>query len=155
MDITAKILSILNQNKINFDEIHHGMAQTCEESARQRGADITIGGKTILFKDKRDFRLFTLSAAREVDSTKVRKILKSQRLRFATSEELMELCFVEKGALPPLGKQLYPFEHYLDKSILENEKIAFNAGILTKSIIMSVEDYIKLTNPIICEFSKI
>jgi Ala-tRNA(Pro) deacylase len=154
MDITQKIISILTENQIQFDEIDHGIAQTCEESARARGADIRIGGKTILFKDKRDFRLFTLSASLEVDSNRVRKILKSQRLRFATNEELQELCSVERGALPPLGKELYPFDHYLDKSIISNDKIAFNAGILTKSIIMSVEDYIRLTNPIICEFSK-
>ncbi|OIQ16184.1 MAG: hypothetical protein BM556_16120 [Bacteriovorax sp. MedPE-SWde] len=154
MDITVKIIDILTKNGISYEEVDHGVAQTCEESALARGEDISIGGKTILFKDKRDFRLFTLKASQEVDSNKVRKILKSQRLRFATSVELSELCHVEKGALPPLGKELYPFEHYLDKSILENERIAFNAGILTKSIIMSMKDYIGLTNPIICEFAK-
>ncbi len=43
---------------------------------------------------------------------------------------------------------------YLDESILKNDKIAFNAGMVTKSFIMTVKDYLKLIDPIICSFAK-
>jgi len=43
---------------------------------------------------------------------------------------------------------------YLDESILKNDKIAFNAGLATKSFIMTVKDYLKLIDPIICSFAK-
>ncbi len=153
-ELTAKIRQYLLENKVFFEERDHAPAQTCQESAQQRGEPIEIGGKTLLFKDKKDFRLLTLSAAKQVDSNKVRKILSSQRLRFATTEELWELTGVEKGALPPFGRPILPFDFYADRSLLENERIAFNAGILTKSFILQTKDWLKITNPIIGEFAK-
>jgi Ala-tRNA(Pro) deacylase len=152
--LTKKIRILLEENGISFREVDHEPSPTCEISAQQRGEDIKIGGKAVLFKDKKDFRLFVLSAALQVDSNKVRKILRSQKLRFATEEELMTLVGVEKGALPPFGRDILPFDLYLDKSILANEKIAFNAGILTKSFILAVDDYLKVIDPVICEFSR-
>jgi len=152
--LTEKLTKLLHDKGIEFEERDHPPGETCEAAADARGEDLKIGGKTLLFKDKRGFYLFVLSAAKKVDNNKIRKILKSQKLRFATTVELKELAGVEKGALPPIGRDLLPFDLYLDKSILENEKIAFNAGILTKSFILKLEDYLKLVDPIICEFSK-
>lgn len=154
MNITDKIRKLLIANNVTFEEIDHLPSKTCQQSAKARGRDIKIGGKTILFKDKKDYRLFVISAALQVDSNKVRKILKSQRLRFATAQELKELAGVEKGALPPFGRDILPYDLYVDKSITENQEIAFNAGLLTKSFILKVKDYLKLTNPTICSFAK-
>jgi Ala-tRNA(Pro) deacylase len=154
MSITEKLRQLLETNNISFTEVDHDPAPTCEASAKARGEEIKIGGKTILFKDNKDFRLFVLSAEKQVDSNRVRKILKSQRLRFATNEELKSLCDVEKGALPPFGKDFYPYDLFLDESVLKNEKIAFNAGVLTKSFVLKTDDYLKLINPIICSFAK-
>ena len=152
-DITKRIRELLMENDIPFQEIDHEPAITCEQSAKARGCDRKIGGKSILFKDKQDYRLFVMSAALQVDSKKVRKILKSGWLRFATKEELWEIAGVEKGALPPFGRDILPVDLYLDKSILKNEEIAFNAGMATKSFIMKVADYLKLTDPIIYSFT--
>lgn len=154
MNITEKIQTLLQTHKIDFKEIDHSETRTCEESAEARGEDIKYGGKTILFKDKKDYRLFVISAALQIDNNKVRKILQSQRLRFATKEELWDLAGVESGALPPFGRDILPYDLYLDESILENEIICFNAGLLTKSIIMKTEDYLKLNNYQVCQFSK-
>ena len=45
-------------------------------------------------------------------------------------------------------------ELFVDTSITRNEKIAFNAGSLTDSIIMSVQDYLMVANATILTFSK-
>ena len=97
-DITKQIRTLLNENSIEFEEIDHEPAMTCEQSAKARGCSQEIGGKSILFKDKSDFRLFVMSAALQVDSKKVRKILKSGWLRFATTEELWE-TYPSSGSL--------------------------------------------------------
>jgi Ala-tRNA(Pro) deacylase len=154
MNLTEKILDYLESNNISFKEVDHDIAPTCEDSARLRGEDIRIGGKTLLFKDKKSFKLFVISAALKVDSNKVRKILSSSKLRFATNDELKELCGVEKGALPPFGRPLQDFDLYVDESIKANDLIAFNAGLLTKSIIFKTTDYLKLIDPIFCNFSR-
>ena len=151
--ITKQIRKLLAINKIDFQEIDHEPATTCEQSARVRGCDQKIGGKSILFKDKSDYRIFVMSAALQIDSKKVRKILKSGWLRFATNEELWEKAGVEKGALPPFGRGILPIDLYLDKSILKNEEIAFNAGTHTELIQMAYKDFEQLVKPKVLKFS--
>ncbi|MCR9204424.1 MAG: hypothetical protein NXH75_07600 [Halobacteriovoraceae bacterium] len=139
--IHQKIVSFLNEYDILYSSLTHDPTPTCEESAAARGEDIKIGGKTLLLKDRNDFRLFVLSAAKSFDSQKARKLLRSPKLRFASKDELKDLVGVDSGALPPFGRPLIPFDLYIDPSILDNDKIAFNAGLLTCSFIMNTQDW--------------
>jgi len=66
---------------------------------------------------------------------------------------LLELTGLPPGAVPPFGQPILPFELYVDESIRENAVIAFNAGELTTSLILSVEDYLRLAQPTIFRFS--
>ncbi len=58
------------------------------------------------------------------------------------------------GAVPPFGRPVLSFELFVDGSILENERIAFNAGALTTSIIMNVTDYVRVAQPTVFNFSR-
>ena len=153
-ELNQKIRVLLQEKGVPYREVEHAPSSDCQTSAASRGEDLKIGGKTILFKGKRGFSLFVLSAELSVDSNQVRKILKSQKLRFATEKELMEEVGVLKGALPPFGRDILPYDLYVDESILENEYIAFNAAFLTQSFILKVSDYLKVVSPQICSFSK-
>lgn len=113
------------------------------------------GAKSILFKDKKDFRIFTIRAGSAIDNKKVRKILNSQKLRFAKEEELLEAAGVVSGALPPFGRPFIEVDHYLDAEVLKGEYIAFNAAIIGHRIRLRVSDYLKLVNPTICDFQKV
>ncbi len=155
MDLTEKIRSLLEDNRIDYEERLHASVRTCEESARARGEEKKIGGKTLMLKDKKGmYHLFVLSAALNADSNKIRKILKSQKLRFATDDELKEIAGVEKGALPPFGRDILPFDLYVDESILENDRIAFNPGVTTLSFIMDVTDWLRIAGPTVCSFAR-
>ena len=109
-------------------------------------------GKSLLFKDKNDFRIFTLPTNKSVDNKKIRHILKSQKLRFATEFELLETAGVVSGALPPFGRPLLDIDHYLDKTILKNEYIVFNAGRLDLRIKVKLTDYLSMVNTTLCDF---
>ena len=155
MNLKAKIIAHLAEHSLPYEYLEHAPTPTCELSAQARGLDQRFGGKTLLLKDKHGFKLFTLSAAREADSKKIRHILASQKLRFASEDELLQLVGVSKGALPPFGRPILDFPHYLDESIYQNELIAFNPGVLEASIIMKRADYLLLTpHSIRCEFSQ-
>jgi prolyl-tRNA editing enzyme YbaK/EbsC (Cys-tRNA(Pro) deacylase) len=149
----ARIKGYLRENSIHFKEIHHEPTRTSAESAMARGEDISIGGKAILLKTGDSFQLFVLSASRKVDSSKVKRYFKEKRLRFATPEELFELTGLVPGSVPPFGKPITELELYVDRSIVENDRIAFNAGTLTDSIVMDVEDYLRLATPVVFDFS--
>ena len=154
MTTHQRILEFLNHSNINYQEYSHPPSATCELAAQNRGIDLRVGGKTLLMKAKNTFHLFVISGALKADNNKIRKILNTSKLRFATDQELMDHCGVVSGALPPFGKDFYPYDLYVDESIVENKLIAFNSGILEHSIVMDVKDYLDLMDPTICQFRK-
>jgi Ala-tRNA(Pro) deacylase len=154
MNTYEKIVSYLRNNEITFKSVHHIETYTSEESAKARGEDISVGGKAILMKIEDEFVLLVISASRRIDTKKIKKYFNAKSTRFATVDELKYLTGLVPGSLPPFGNPILSFKLYIDKSIAANDKIAFNAGSLTDSIIMSVNDYVKIANPTIFDFSK-
>ncbi|HVP10462.1 MAG TPA: YbaK/EbsC family protein [Phycisphaerae bacterium] len=145
--IYESIRTLLNQHNVAFREVHHEPTYTSQQSARARGEDVRIGGKALLVRTGEVFRLFVMSAALRLDNAAMRQRFGTRRARFATAEELMQLTGLVSGSVPPFGPPILPFELYVDESILANDRIAFNAGSLTDSIIMSVADYLRIAQP--------
>jgi len=143
----------LTHEGVSFREVHHEPTRTSEDSARARGEDLRVGGKALLIKVDDVFRLFVLSADRKLDSAAVKRYLSARKMRFATGEELLELTGLAPGSVPPFGRPLLPFPLYVDPSVFENERIAFNAGSLTDSIVMQAGDYRRLAAPEVFEFA--
>ena len=149
-----KIKEWLVSQSVEFTEVHHKPTRTSEEAAKVRGVDLSIGGKALVLKIDDSFKLFVLSASKKLDSGALKKYFGAKKLRFADKDELMEITGLVPGSIPPFGKSLVNLELFVDNSIVNNEQIAFNAGSLTDSIIMSVQDYLKVANPTIIDFSK-
>ena len=126
----------LSSQSIRFKEVHHGPVETSEEAAKARGEDLSIGGKALVLKIDDSFKLCVLSAAKKLDSGALKKHFGAKKLRFADRDELKDLTGLVPGSVPPFGKPLIDLALFLDQSILQNQKIAFNAGSLNDSIIM-------------------
>src|SRR5882757_10670794 len=139
--VLQQIREWLVREGVRFREVHHEPTRTSEESALARGEDLRIGGKALLIKVDETFRLFILSADRKLDSAAIKRHFDSRKTRFATPEELLELTGLVPGSVPPFGEPILPFPLYADPSVFENERIAFNAGSLTDSMIMPIADY--------------
>src|SRR5580693_2745780 len=145
--VLEKIRNWLTAEGVPFREVHHEPTRTSEDSARARGEELRVGGKALLIKVDEVFRLFILSADRKLDSAAIKKYFSAKKTRFATPEELQQLTGLVPGSVPPFGAPILPFPLYVDPSVFENEKIAFNAGSLTQSIVMATEDYRRLATP--------
>ena len=152
--ILAAIAGRLDRAAVQYRQLHHEATRTSEDSARVRGEDLATGGKALLLKVGAEFRLFVFSAARKLDSGAVKRHFKVRKLRFATPEELDELTGLAPGSVPPFGEPILPFSLFVDTSITDNERIAFNAGSLTDSIIMAVEDYLRVATPEVFTFAR-
>ena len=100
------------------------------------------------------YKLFVLSAALRIDSQKLKNHFSAKKLRFASAEELMSVTGLIPGSVPPFGKPILDLDLYVDTSIVRNGVIAFNAGSLTDSIVMSTEDYLTVARPTILDFSQ-
>jgi prolyl-tRNA editing enzyme YbaK/EbsC (Cys-tRNA(Pro) deacylase) len=146
--VLEQIRRLLRDAQIPFREVHHLPTYTSEESARARGEELRNGGKALLIKTDDVFRLFVLPADCRADSGVIRRELGAHRTRFASREELLELTGLVPGSVPPFGPPVLPFELNVDEQIRENERIAFNAGSLTDSIVMNVADYFRVARPV-------
>lgn len=145
---------MLHASGVEFREVHHEPTRTSEDSARARNEELRTGGKALLLKVDNVFRLFVLSADRKLDSSAVKLHFNAKKSRFASQEELFELTGLVPGSVPPFGEPILPFPLYVDVSVFENQKIAFNAGSLTDSVILSVADYKLLANFETFQFSE-
>jgi len=151
-NILQKIHDWLTAEGVTFRAVSHEPCTTSEQSAQARNEPIEIGGKALLLKVWDEFKLFVLSAALRLDSGAVRKHFGVKGVRFASREELMELTGLVPGSVPPFGRPILPFDLFIDESIAGNDRIAFNAGSLTDSIVMTVADYLRLANPTVLRF---
>jgi prolyl-tRNA editing enzyme YbaK/EbsC (Cys-tRNA(Pro) deacylase) len=71
-------------------------------------------------------------------------------LRFATADELKAATGLVPGSVPPFGRPILPFDLYLDSALTSNDRIAFNAGSLTDSMIVPMVDYLRVAQPADC-----
>jgi Ala-tRNA(Pro) deacylase len=160
---TKKIISLLDNNSINYQLISHQACRTSEESAKARadgGGEWVVGAKAILMKVDRkemgaEFYVFVLPSDRQINSKTLKKSLKIKfddfkAFRFSTAEEMaIETGGLLPGTMPPFGKPIFNnLTHiFIDNLLLEHEVIGFNAACLTQSLIISTQDYLKVACP--------
>jgi Ala-tRNA(Pro) deacylase len=154
-EVQAKIRELLSQHRVEYKEISHEPTHTSAEAARVRGEALSIGAKALLLKTDDVFRLFVLPADMQLEAKKVKQELKCKSIRFATTQELFDLTGLVPGSLPPFGIPVLPFDLYGDTAIgTLDDKVAFNAGSLTSSIVMKASDWKSVAKPAEFSFAK-
>ena len=148
-----RIRAWLSAEGVVFREVHHEPTRTSEDSARARGEELRVGGKALLIKVDDTFRLFVISADKKLGSAAIKHRFAAKKTRFATSEELVDLTGLVPGSVPPFGPPILPFPLCVDPSVFENDRIAFNAGSLTDSIVMQIADYRRLAGAEVFRFA--
>jgi Ala-tRNA(Pro) deacylase len=151
--IFNQIVQFLKNKQVPFTIKEHAPTPTSQDSARERNESINIGAKALLVKSKHQFHLCVIPANLKLDTKKVKKLLKSNKLRFATKEELFDLTGLKPGSVPPFG-HILGIDMIIDQKQFLEEKIAFNAGSLTKSIIMKSKDFKQAIEPKIEDISQ-
>lgn len=150
-----QIRKLLDAEGATYRVLEHGPTRTSEESAAARGEPLDVGAKAILLKTDDVFRLFVMCADLSLDSGTLKKHLCVKKTRFATPEELLERTGLVPGSVPPFGKPVLPFELYADDQIgVRHNRVAFNAGSLTTSVVMPFADWRRIAQPQVFTFAK-
>lgn len=162
-----KIIELLTTNNIPYKEFRHEPVKTSAEAALVRG-DICLsqGAKALIVSFKKSgeptplqnslnspksFAMIVVPGDARFDSKKVRKILNVSKLSFATEEEVFEITDgVIPGGVPPFGN-IFGIKTIVEKSLLNHDQIAFNAGDRSISLVMNSKDWLALVNPIVEE----
>lgn len=150
-----EVLKMFEENSVKYQLYEHEPVYTSEQASRVRKVELKTGVKAIVLKTKDGrFILADLAADRKIDAGKLGKIVGSKIVGFATREDVIKVMNCEPGSVHPFGK-LFGIETYLDESVLENEFVNFNIGMLTKSVQIRKDDLLKLLGPKMTgEFSK-
>lgn len=157
MQTTSKvfdeIINLLKKNNIIYQLFEHEPVYTSTDAAKIRQTKETQGAKALVFLADKKPVLLVLPGNKKVDTKIFKKNFGIRDLSFAKPQQVLELTGLEIGAIPPFGNVMN-LPTYVDKSLLDEEEIAFNAGSHTKSIKMKTQDFIKLCQPEVNSFSK-
>lgn len=150
--LVEEIKKYLSDNHVWFETFEHKAVRTSEEASRMRpGYNMKQGSKSLIIRVKKNgeksYVLVIVPGDQKFNTSKVRRAVGSNDIRFASEEEVAEITDgVLPGGVPPFGN-LFGLKIIVDPSVFENEKIVFNAGDRAYSIGMRSEDYIKLVKP--------
>jgi Ala-tRNA(Pro) deacylase len=143
--VTERLEQWLTAEGARFRLLEHAPVFTSEEAARVRGTPIESGAKALVMLAAGAAPVHVvLPGSRRVDNAKVRALLGTRTLRFATPEELLALTGCVPGAVPPFGN-LFGLPVLADEALAAREEIAFNAGSNTRSIVMPCADFLRLS----------
>jgi Ala-tRNA(Pro) deacylase len=146
MEIPKRLIDCLNQNKVQYEILHHPEAVTAQRIAQAEHVKGRHHAKVVMLKAG-DQRLMTvLPADHQIDLEKVEKAV-GKPASLDKEDEFQSLfpdCAI--GAMPPFGN-LYNLPTYVDKHLAEQDYIVFEAGTHADAIKMSYRDYEKIVKP--------
>lgn len=149
--VFQKIKRSLDDNQIKYKVFEHEPVFTSEQAAKVRNTDIKQGAKALIMIGDKKPLVIVISAAYKINTSKFKHLFKIRDLRMAAPEEVKQITGVEIGAVPPFGN-IFTIPTYVDETLAENNIIAFNAGLHTKSIEMLYADYKKVVKPQVGSF---
>jgi len=153
MSVLKRLKEYLDENNIRYVSIDHSPAYTGQELAESVHISGKEIAKTVILKAGGSYMMAVLPASRKINFNYLEEQIAAKGLRLAEEDEIKNLfpdC--EVGAMPPFGN-FYDMPVYAASALSEDEEIVFNAGTHTDAIRMSYNDYIRLVDPNIVNFS--
>ncbi|HXG35427.1 MAG TPA: YbaK/EbsC family protein [Dehalococcoidia bacterium] len=153
MQCKERLEAYLRQNKVAFESRRHPEAFTAQEVAANEHIPGKLLAKVVMVYLEGRMAMLVLPAPYRVDLAKVSEELGGQEVRLAREDEfagLFEDC--EVGAMPPFGN-LYNLPIYVDRLLIEDETIVFQAGTHRDVIFMKYADYERLVKPTVLDLA--
>jgi len=146
MKLPERLISCLNENKVQYEILHHPEAVSAQRIAQAEHVKARHHAKVVMVKSSDQHLIMVLPADHHIDLEKVEKAI-GKAVLLDNEQEFKSLfsdCAV--GAMPPFGN-LYGLPTYVDKSLAEQDYIVFEAGTHTDAIKMAYGDYEKIVKP--------
>jgi Ala-tRNA(Pro) deacylase len=150
--VTERLERWLEAQGVAFRLFEHAPVFTSEEASRVRGTPIEAGAKALVLLGENRPVHVVLPGNKRVDNARLRVILGTRTLRFATPEELLALTGCVPGAVPPFGN-FFGLPVFADAELASREEIAFNAGSNAVSIVMRAADFVRIAEAFVHPFS--
>ena len=148
-----QITEYLDKSAVQYEVSEHETTFTAQEMAAVEHEPGKYVAKPVIVKADGKNIMCVLAACYKIDLGALKKQIGAQSVDLTDEKEIgsiFEDC--ELGAEPPFGN-LYDMPVIMDKALEKDDHITFQAGTHEKAIRISMEDYRKLVNPKVLEFS--
>jgi Ala-tRNA(Pro) deacylase len=150
-----KIKEFLDSVGAKYIIVSHAPAYTAQEiaaSAHIPGGELA---KTVIVRLDGKMAMAVLPASRVVDFDKLGRTAGSAKAELASEDDFRNrFPECEVGAMPPFGS-LYDMPVYVERSLTEDEEIAFNAGSHKELFRMAYKDFESIVKPKTGDFGKL
>jgi len=130
-------IDFLKTKKVKYELIKHRTVYTAYDKAQTLRVPEKIVGKTLILKSDGKLVIALIPANKNLDKNKFKKVAKAKKVDFV-SEKLIKnkLKGVKVGTIPPFGN-LWGFQTFIDRGLIQSPKIIINAGDYNFSIKLS------------------
>lgn len=150
-----QLRDFLDSHNIRYIVISHSRAYTAQETAQAAHIPGHAFAKTTVVKIDGRMAMAVLPASEKVDVDLLRTAAQARKAELAGESEFQgRFPECEIGAMPPFGN-LYDMDVYMEESLSEENRIAFNAGSHTELIQMSCRDYRELVKAKVVRISAV
>ena len=148
-----RVAEFLDKSAVRYEVTKHPPAFTAQQMAAAEHEPGKHVAKPVIVKADGEYLMCVLSACYKIDLGALKSQLGANSVELAEEKEIGQIfddC--ELGAEPPFGN-LYDLPTVMDKALEKDEHIMFQAGTHEKAIRMSMDDYRKLVEPRVLQFS--
>ena len=148
-----QVQEFLKNSSVNYEILEHPPVFTAQQIAAIEHEPGKYVAKPVIVKIDGKYIMCVLPACCKIDLGKLKKELGAKNVELADEKEVGEIfddC--ELGAEPPFGN-LYDLPVILDKSLVSDDHIIFQAGTHDHAIRLGMDDYRKLVEPSVMDFS--
>ncbi|MCS2158717.1 YbaK/prolyl-tRNA synthetase associated domain-containing protein [Scandinavium sp. H11S7] len=157
-DVHQYLLAVLVQQQARFRVMEHEAMGKCEAVSEIRGTALGQGAKALVCNVKgngvKQHVLAILAADQQADLSRLATHLGGLKASLASPAEVDALTACVFGAIPPFS--FHPALKLVADPLLfaRFDEIAFNAGLLEKSIVMDTQDYLRIAQPELVDFRR-
>ena len=150
-DVHDQLRALLDREGASYRVIEHEPEGRTEVIAKIRGNRIEQSIKSMvlqvrLTRKENIYCLANIPGDCRVDFDGVKDYYQADSVAFAKREKAEELTGCVIGSIPPFSFS-DELQLLADPLIRQNEEVVFNAGRLDRSIMMNLEDYIRIAGP--------
>lgn len=154
MGIAASIVELLRRERIPYTWFQHKPGFTAQKEAAISHIRGRSWAKVVICMGDEQPVEAVLPAHYTVDLEQLRALIGVATLRLATEEELARLFpDLEIGAMPPFGAA-YGHRVYVERCLVGDPEMVFNAGTHTDAIRMHYSDFAELAKPCVGNFCR-
>lgn len=142
-----KLKQFLSESGVRYETIPHSQAFTAQETAAAAHVPGRELAKTVMVRVDGELAMAVVPATARVSMDRLKRLAAAGAVELADEDDFRrEFPGVEAGAMPPFGN-LWGMKVYADRTLRDDEEIAFDAGTHTELVRLRYDDYERLVQP--------